>query len=420
MNKFAVMNRTLFLLLFLISFCFGFSQSETVIEVANYIMEYDKLAQLEENIIWNISLNAPILVTIPEENIVVANQKVAGFKKYKDVYYGQNKDIVTGGQGGKRWNNKNWAFFTYPFPTKYNSRVSLFFHECFHWAQDSLKLKGMWTNCSHFNESSARILLKLEIKALQISLKKEGSIADIKNALCFRKERYLLYETAKKDETSIEILEGLAEYTGRRLAGYLTGDIVKYIDEKGEYNGQTFAYLTGLLYGYSMDYAGVDWRKQITISDNFLDFTANIFNITLPDSIYIFNKINRHLYGYNEILQNERGKAVKIEALIETYLNDFWQNPVLEIEKRSCTNVVFNSNSIVPLKNGKVYNRVKITGDWGEIIIDGYVYIGDKILVTEPKQISGSIIKGRGWNLQLKENWLVQKESENRFILTVK
>ncbi|MDD4747507.1 MAG: hypothetical protein PHW19_09505 [Salinivirgaceae bacterium] len=414
------MKKTLLLFIFFIFSCSTFSQSNTIIEVAKYIREYEKLAKLEINNIWGISLSTPIIVVVPENEQIITNQRVAGLKKYKNVYYGENKEILSGGCGVKKWLNKNWAFFTYPFPTEDSSRFSLFFHECFHCIQDSLQLKGLWTNCSHLNELSARVLLKLEIKALQVSLRKEGSLVDLKNALCFRQERYLLHKNARKDETSIEILEGLAEYTGNRLTGYSSSDVVKYIDQKSEYNAQSFAYLTGLLYGYILDYSSIDWKKTITINDNFLEFTANAFNIKLPDSISAFNKKNKYLYGYKEILQNEKVKTDSMESLQNKYLTVFWKNPVLEIETKTCTNVVFRSDTIVPFREGKVYNKVKITGNWGQINIEGEVFLGNKILVTEPKTINGSNIKGNGWNLQLNENWQIKKVSQNLFILILK
>ena len=243
-----------------------------------------------------------------------------------------------------------------------------------------------------------------------------------RDALLFRHYRYKLYPGAKETENTLEINEGLAEYTGSILSGRtdekLKEHYIKAINNF--YNDPTFvrsfAYVTIPVYGYFMNLKDKNWNKGISKSTNLTDFMTEFFNVTVPANLK--ETINNIKAGYcfNIISAFEIKRNNEHKKLIAEYEVKFLKNPTLTIRFENM-NISFDPRNIMPFRNlGTIYPNIKITDNWGILTVENGALLGKnwhKVTVSEPIEITNKIIKGDGWMLELNKNWKVIKIGEN-------
>jgi hypothetical protein len=107
------------------------------------------------------------------------------------------------------WSGKDWAMIAMiPALWKIDTAdiISLLAHELFHKAQPSLHFpRNNDPNNSHLDKKDGRIYLRLELnallKAVNATSTKEMKI-HVRNALTFRKYRYMLYPGADSTENA--------------------------------------------------------------------------------------------------------------------------------------------------------------------------------------------------------------------------
>lgn len=407
------------LLLLIINFT-SLSQNKLLDELSDYISFFEVEAKKENSELWNISFDMPVIIAT--DSFIVTNRKIESFTKYKNIFYGQTDEIRPGGHCHKSWRGKEWAFFTFPdvlFENKKELR-KLFFHEGFHRNQTFLKLTGRWTQCKHLTKKEARSLLKLEYNALLLALQKNDFKEHLTDALTFRAYRYFLFPNAFNLETEIEIFEGLAHYTGLKLSGYSVKDINDKLKKASVGSAQTFAYHTGAIYGFILDKAKKDWKSEITKNDNFLYFTQRMFEIKLPENIDSHIKNVRNKYEWDKIKQEEKIIAKSNKKREKEYESVFFKKPVLTIQRKDCTGYVYECTSIYPFKSGKICNKMTVSGDWGKLLSDRGIFIGDEIRLPAPFQIDNNKVVGVGWTLYLSENWEVKQVDKKTSHLIMK
>ena len=122
---------------------------------------------------------------------------------------------------------------------------------------------------NQLDQRDGRRWFRLELRALAAALESEGpaSRAHVENALTFRAQRRALYPLADSLEPALEMQEGLAEYTGDRLAMTLTGEGPSRVARRvREFQSnpayvRSFAYATGPALGLLLDRYGT-WLAQ--------------------------------------------------------------------------------------------------------------------------------------------------------------
>ena len=86
-------------------------------------------------------------------------------------------------------------------------------------------------------------------------------------------------------------------------------------------------------------------------------------------------------------------------------------------------NISFDPRNITPLENfGTVYPTMRITDNWGILTVNNGALLDSNwgnVIVSTPTEIGNEIVKGNGWTLELKENWIVEK-TEGKFLLKKK
>ena len=120
-----------------------------------------------------------------------------------------------------------WTQVRSPLPTEERARAALLLHECFHRIQPQLELEAGGAPCEHLDGEEARVWLFLEWRALEHALLERGAEQKraLKDASRFRAHRRArLSAAAAQCERRLEVHEGLAEYTGLRLANESPSD----------------------------------------------------------------------------------------------------------------------------------------------------------------------------------------------------
>ena len=155
------------------------------------------------------------------------------------------------------WNGKRWTMVALPLPETKEERLNLLIHESFHRIQPEIGFDSLYEiQSKHLDVKSGRIYLILELEALKKALGSNEPERHIKNALLFRQYRYKIFPEAKNAENSLEINEGLAEYTGSVLGQRTESDLKKhYISQIDWFFTlptfvRSFPYFTIPVYGY--------------------------------------------------------------------------------------------------------------------------------------------------------------------------
>ena len=257
--------------------------------VAKVFHNVRSLCDIDNGKLWGMNLYAPTLC-IDTSRTVWGNVK------------DNNGALLFNGNCyvGKYPNDKNiantaievfgqkWATVVLPFPSDSIVRNTTFCHEMFHYWQDSLGHTTRTYNNVHMDHKDARVLLKLEWKALYAACKSTDNLTRkdfIRDGLVFRKMRQKEYVKYYPDEAAFEIHEGLAQYTGRRLAistdsiylHYLEQDLNAYM-KKGELV-RNYAYFSGPMFGYLLDKSGHVWRPKINGNSDLGLLLQNAYNL---------------------------------------------------------------------------------------------------------------------------------------------
>jgi hypothetical protein len=265
----------------------------------------------------------------------------------------------------------------------------------------------------------------LELEALKKALSVNNETIQnkhIQNALLFRLYRQQLFPEAKETENSLELKEGLAEYTGTILSGRNDEDLRKHYIKAIEtlYENTTFvrsfAYRTTPVYGYFMNQNDKSWNLKTSSKTNLTDFTLEFFNITIPINLTKTIERIQNDYDYGEISDFENVREQKQKELIAKLDEIFQKNNTLSIPLQNMR-IGFNPGDLIPYRDfGTVYPNLRITDNWGILVAEKGALVSknwDKVIVSEPIEITNGIIKGEGWKLELNKDWELVKTEDN-------
>jgi hypothetical protein len=281
----------------------------------------------------------------------------------------------------------------------------------------------------HLDSKDGRVYLKLELEALKKALKSDNPDIHIKNALIFRQYRHKIFPEARNAENTLEIIEGLAEYTGSILSQRSESDL------KNHYYSQidwfytmpsfvrSFAYFTVPVYGYFMHKTDKKWNLRLTKNTNLTDFIAQRFGVGHMELSYERISALGKEYGMDSILENENSRELRKEALTNLYKKKFLNDSVVIIGLENM-NIGFNPGNIMPLDSfGTVYPNIRVTDNWGILEVDSCGALmsprWDKVTISYPEVITDSLVLGRGWKLKINNSWKLHK-IENGFKMTKK
>ena len=388
------------------------------VEYSNIFDNIKTICDKDNGKLWGINMYAPILC-IDKNRDLWSNQRDPQDQLLKcgECFIGKypiDKNIAN---STTNVFGQKWVMLALPIPTIDLDGNILFWHELFHYWQDSLGHVSRPYNNAHLEAKDARVLLKLEWNAFLSACKTNNSLlrqTAIRDGLTFRKHRQQKYSKYYRDETSFEILEGLAEYTGIKLSVLSDSMYLHILDKKVETYMQkenlvrTYAYLSGAIMGYLLDKSTNEWRKHIDGNSDLGSLLQQTYNIVIPTDRESQIQQRKALYDYENIIcfENRRDsiQAINKKQLIELFTQDIKKLPLKNMQ------ISFDPNSTIPLENiGNIYKNARIVDDWGilETKGNGSILISEDwktVILPDAKSIKvdNNVEETESWKLTFK------------------
>jgi hypothetical protein len=241
---------------------------------AQALQEFHRACLGDKNPLWGITLWGRIVLVDPTIRSAIANEPDPDgkFERRDSFYYGRLPDQFTPSNASIDWGGKQWTMVMLPLPASRYGRIRLVAHESFHRLQKELNMDAPDEKNAHLDTETGRLWLRMELRALARALWTTGeeSRAAAQDAMAFRRMRQKLFPGAKQQEASLEIQEGLAEYTGTVLALKDSGESIDPVTratedfEDQQSFSRSFAYATGPALGLLLDRFKAGWRKSAT------------------------------------------------------------------------------------------------------------------------------------------------------------
>lgn len=298
---------------------------------------------------------------------------------------------------------------------KFDGKVRLIAHECFHYYQKILGYKPVTSYNEHLDSKEGRYLLIGELKALEMAL--NGDNSALEDALSFRRYRQKRFCT--NNEASFELHEGIAEYYGLQSSIHSKNRLVNALIKKTHQRlnssqgfTNSFAYITGPIYCYFLDSKNINWLHNSQITD-----LTNGLSIQDAAEENISTLIKK--YNLSSDIEKEN-KFFEPYSKYETLI--FEKENLLLIPNRNIR-ITFNPNDrIITLDEDYVLlENVTLKSDWGRATIkSGLIRKKDWTLfyLNTPHTIADQIIKGDNYVIELNEayqsnkknnQWIIQK-----------
>ncbi len=379
--------------------------------------------------LWGVSLCGPILLVDPATRDAFANQADGEnqLQKSGDVFRGKLPPTVNIANTAIEWAGTRWTMVMLPLPADQHRRNALLAHEMWHRIQDQLGFPSSGAANNHLDTRDGRIWLQLEWRALAAALRSTGDQERevIVDAALFRARRHQIFPNAAQEERSMELNEGLAEYTGVRLSG--STDLRQFVvagdlkDAAGKESFvRSFAYATGPAYGLLLDEADPQWRKSIRGGDDLAEILLRLARLKIPDDVESAANARAEKYSAAQLIAAEKQREQDRQKLLALYRARFVDGPVLTIPLRKM-NMQFNPGNLIPLETrGTVYPQIRVIDQWGvlDVSSNGALMSADFTRVTVPAPADfaeGRELKGDGWTLELNPGWSVKRVQNGNF-----
>lgn len=395
-----------------------------------YFTEAKQLFGKDAGELWGISLDGPIMLVDANTRIVVTNQAdVDGqLKKTGEVFSGRLPPQVMVANTAAEWSGTKWTMLLWPLPEDEQGRRVLLAHEAWHRVQDDLGFKSSGAQNKHLGTLQGRYLLQLEWRALAAAL--QHTVADrkqaISDALHFRAFRHQVLEGSSEEEREMELHEGLAEYTGVRLAlksNERINHIVKNLENrpaKLKSFARSFAYLSGPAYGLLLEQFDEKWIAKLSADSDLGTLLQKAADIRLADDLETRTSERSLDYRGPSLLAAEEQKDAHRKAIIEGYIDKFVHGPRL-IFPLSNMQMSFNPNELIPIEtHGTIYPTLSITDQWGVLeVTNGALITADfqQVVVSVPAGYSNET-KTEEWNVDLNDDWTIDKNEDKSFAVT--
>lgn len=389
---------------------------------ASTLHDVDAVCAADGGALWGLSLCGRLILIDPRAHVAIANRSDSrnSLRPWQGAFVGPWVDSMGRSNTSIQWDGSAWATVVLPLPRNRYSRIALVLHEAFHRIQRQLELGSSFPFSTHLDERDGRYWLRLELRALSAAITSDESEArtHARDALLFRAERHRLYPGADTTEAALEIAEGLAEYTGQRLAMMATGDsisrVARYLDnwQATPSYPRSFAYATGPALGFALDRFDAKWRSKLIAHRNLAVLLAEAVGAP-AEPIHARAVERAALYGGDVVASAENAREATRQARLKEYTARFIDGPVLTARKQDVQLLNFDPLNIVVFPpNGTVYPTGTFGGAWGRLTIDsgGVVVSPDSksFRVSAPRDTSARPLRGDGWTLVLNPGWLIR------------
>jgi hypothetical protein len=427
-----MISRFLFIsLLIIIPAYYLYGQTIDIEQARTIFKEYEEICRRDNGILWGISLYGPLMIVDRESRSIIANiqDTAREFKKHNDIFLGSLPESYAIGNTTFNWNGQQWTMVIWPVSDNIYERNQLLFHECFHRVQVKLGINILNTENPHLDTKQGRIWLQLEWMALLDALNTVNNSESIQDALVFRNYRRSLFPDSDSTENTLELLEGIPEYTGIKLSGRDSMETLLYFSEMVETAKtrssffRTFPYTSGPLYCFLIERIDPLWRKNIHEINDLGNYLKETYSLpTLFDLQFEAEKRAKKYDGEELIkLETEREKDIidKKNYIIATYL--VGPRIILPIKT---PNIEFSPLNMMAIDDkGTYYKTFRLVDAWGILEAEeGSFIVKDWSALhisAVDMQVKGFVIYGRGWKLNLKDGWILSpvKDSNSYTLL---
>ncbi len=388
----------------------------------------DELAQAcaeEGGALWGRSLCGPMLIVDPSSRAVVANvaDSNRALLRDGDFFVGVLPADIGLANTALEWSGTRWAMVLLPLPQEEADRRRLMLHESWHRLQPELGLGARAADNGHLEDSSARIWLRMEWRALAAALAGAGDqrLDALADALLFRSQRHRLFAGSQPQEAALELNEGLAEYTGIRaayqnqsaavaVAALREGELKKSLT-------RSFAYFSGPAYGLILDDLLPQWRRQLTSESDLGELARRALN-RRPQPELEEDRLaaKASVYGFEEVRAEEQHLGAERSQRHAAFRQCLVEAPGLVLPLGKEIKLQFNPNQVIGLQpHGTVYIGLSLRDSWGKIEADSAALITSdfhSLAVAGPYRSEGMSMLGDGWKLDLAPGWKVFKRQD--------
>jgi hypothetical protein len=383
-----------------------------------YFNEARAICARDNGRLWGVQLYGPMLYVDPATRNVVANQTDReGRLRARDwVFTGELPKDVNIANTATPWAGVTWTMVRWPLPADAATRDQLLVHELWHRVQAGLGFPAASPANAHLDTLQGRLWLQLEWRALARALTAPGEQQRqaMQDALVFRAYRRQIFPAAANEERLLEMHEGLAEYTGVKLA--CSSD--RQARERAVQGLQaapsrpsfvrSFAYASGPAYGLLLDEVAPCWRKTLKASDDLGTLLAALLRWRLPVNLQAVAEERSKAYDGDALRAAEAACEAARQQRLAEYRARFVDGPVLLIPLKKM-NVQFDPNNLQPLGDlGTVYPTMRVTDLWGVLDVTGGALLSaqwTEIRVAAPRDPHARPLQGNGWTLSLQPGW---------------
>jgi hypothetical protein len=384
--------------------------------------------------LWRRSLCGPIALVDRQTRLVIANDTIPGrrFLRMNDAFVTTLRDNQFVANTSFPWGGRTWTMVALPLPQDRYERVALVMHEAFHREQGALGLRQRDALNNQLDMRPGRTWLRLEYRALARALDalpdSRAARAHAESALLFRAQRRSIYPGTDSLEATLEIQEGLPEYTGQRLAMRLTGEgprrVAQYVRD---YETTTpsfvraFAYGTGPALGILLDQFSPAWRDSVRTRRDLGALLAKSIDLKAPTqrNIAAAARARARDYGWDEVDRAEASRDSAREPAMREYRARLQDGPIITLRQSSDSlSWSFDPTELVGFDLASaVYPSGGFSAGWGKLTVErGGVLVANDFSTIRvgappaPIVAGAKTINGDGWTLALNPGWSIQAD----------
>jgi hypothetical protein len=382
--------------------------------------------------LWGRSLCGPIALVDRQTRLVIANDTIAQkhFLRLGDAYVTTLSANQYVANTSFQWGGRTWTMVALPLPADHFTRVGLVMHEVFHREQEALGLRQADALNNQLDMRPGRTWLRLEYRALARALEslpdQNAARHHAESALIFRAERRSIYPGSDSLESTLEIQEGLPEYTGQRLAMQLTGEgparVAKFVRdyEATPTFVRAFAYGTGPAIGVLLDQLDPAWREEVRKHRDIGALLAQAIHFQRPRNLDQTARGRARDYGWEDVDRSEAARDSARAPTMRGYRARLGTGPVVTLrQSKDSLAWSYDPTELVGFDlQSTVYPSGNFSAPWGKLTVDqggvlvqndfSWIKIG---LPSAPIAAAAREIKGDGWTLVLNPGWSLRPDA---------
>ena len=393
------------------------SVAQDTMAAAGAYRELQEICARDRGELWGIDLcGGPLLVVDPATRGTWASESdnTGVLNDYGAGWVGTLPPDVPIANTAVDWAGKRWTMLLAPLPDDITERRVLLAHEAWHRIQPQLGLAGERSaDAVHLDEERARVMLRLEYRALATALRSRGNARRqaTRDALIFRAERLAAFPSAASSEATLFRNEGLASYTGVRLGVRENPDLyaARTLDDFDTHDAyvRAFAYAAGPGYGLLLDDLEPNWRAELGAYS-----PPDLLLNQLRPRIGNRNALRqaRERYSGAAIAAEEASRARARAAVLAGLRQSYTVEPRLEAPLINMR-MEFNPSQITAVPDvGSYYGTLTVRDAWGELRTQGALITSDfqRVIAANPDATG---LAGPDWTLTLNPGYQIAPTS---------